>query len=153
MIKGITKRVAADMLFALTMPSNQPRYGQHDLYRHRPCDACAWHYCTKQLEHNAERVYFVCQRTDHKSKLYRRYVLQREPSCDPGSIERGADYSQKNCSQQKEKLLEKIKKQAISKKSLAYHKKVVRRKGFEPPTFWFVAKHSIQLSYRRIFIY
>ena len=22
--------------------------------------------------------------------------------------------------------------------------------GFEPPTFWFVAKHSIQLSYRRI---
>ena len=44
----------------------------------------------------------------------------------------------KNCSQQKEKLLEKIKKQAIFKKSLAYHKKVVRRKGFEPPTFWFV---------------
>ena len=115
MIKGITKRGAAGMLFALTMPSNQPRYGQHDLYRHRPCDACAWRYCTKQLEHNAERVYFVCQRTDHKSKLYRRYVLQREPSCDPGSIERGADCSQKNCSQQKEKLLEKIKKQAISK--------------------------------------
>ena len=27
---------------------------------------------------------------------------------------------------------------------------MVRRKGFEPPTFWFVAKHSIQLSYRRI---
>ena len=31
------------------------------------------------------------------------------------------------------------------------HRKVisvflVRRKGFEPPTFWFVAKHSIQLS-------
>lgn len=46
-----------------------------------------------------------------------------------------------------------MKKQAIFKKSLAYHKKVVRRKGFEPPTFWFVAKHSIQLSYRRIFIY
>ena len=28
---------------------------------------------------------------------------------------------------------------------------LVRLKGFEPPTFWFVAKHSIQLSYSRIF--
>ena len=27
---------------------------------------------------------------------------------------------------------------------------MVRLKGFEPPTFWFVAKHSIQLSYSRI---
>ena len=27
---------------------------------------------------------------------------------------------------------------------------MVRRAGFEPTTFWFVAKHSIQLSYRRI---
>ena len=27
---------------------------------------------------------------------------------------------------------------------------LVRLKGFEPPTFWFVAKHSIQLSYWRI---
>ena len=24
---------------------------------------------------------------------------------------------------------------------------LVRQKGLEPPTFWFVAKHSIQLSY------
>ena len=27
---------------------------------------------------------------------------------------------------------------------------VVRRKGLEPPTFWFVARHSIQLSYQRL---
>ena len=26
---------------------------------------------------------------------------------------------------------------------------LVRWKGLEPPTFWFVAKHSIQLSYQR----
>ena len=29
---------------------------------------------------------------------------------------------------------------------------LVRPEGFEPPTFWFVAKHSIQLSYERIFL-
>lgn len=29
--------------------------------------------------------------------------------------------------------------------------RVARRKGFEPPTFWFVAKHSIRLSYRRVY--
>ena len=27
---------------------------------------------------------------------------------------------------------------------------MVRRKGLEPPTYWFVASHSIQLSYRRV---
>ena len=27
---------------------------------------------------------------------------------------------------------------------------LVRLEGFEPPTFWFVAKHSIQLSYSRL---
>ena len=27
---------------------------------------------------------------------------------------------------------------------------LVRQKGLEPPTFWFVAKHSIQLSYWRV---
>ncbi len=26
---------------------------------------------------------------------------------------------------------------------------LVRQEGLEPPTFWFVAKHSIQLSYWR----
>ena len=26
---------------------------------------------------------------------------------------------------------------------------MVRRKGLEPPAYWFVASHSIQLSYRR----
>ena len=25
-------------------------------------------------------------------------------------------------------------------------------KGFEPPTYWFVASYSIQLSYRHIYI-
>ena len=30
----------------------------------------------------------------------------------------------------------------------AFH--LVRLEGLEPPTFWFVAKHSIQLSYSRI---
>ena len=36
------------------------------------------------------------------------------------------------------------------RKRTSFRMSVVRRKGFEPPTFWFVAKHSIQLSYRRI---
>ena len=27
---------------------------------------------------------------------------------------------------------------------------MARWKGLEPPTFWFVAKHSIQLSYQRV---
>ena len=29
---------------------------------------------------------------------------------------------------------------------------MVRRKGLEPLTYWFVASHSIQLSYRRIHV-
>ena len=41
---------------------------------------------------------------------------------------------------------------AVSKtKSICFRRCfLVRLKGFEPPTFWFVAKHSIQLSYSRI---
>ena len=31
-----------------------------------------------------------------------------------------------------------------------YQKWLVRQKGLEPPTYWFVASHSIQLSYWRI---
>ena len=27
---------------------------------------------------------------------------------------------------------------------------MARLEGLEPPTFWFVAKHSIQLSYQRV---
>ena len=34
---------------------------------------------------------------------------------------------------------------------LFYITEMVRRKGLEPPTYWFVASHSIQLSYRRTF--
>gem|GEM_PF-6304584 len=30
---------------------------------------------------------------------------------------------------------------------------MARWKGLEPPTFWFVAKHSIQLSYQRVCCY
>ena len=29
---------------------------------------------------------------------------------------------------------------------------LVRLEGLEPPTYWFVASHSIQLSYRRMII-
>ena len=43
---------------------------------------------------------------------------------------------------------QKIRKAAgFMMKSTAF---LVRRKGLEPPTYWFVASHSIQLSYRRI---
>ena len=44
--------------------------------------------------------------------------------------------------------MQKIRKAVnFKKKSTAF---LVRRKGLEPPTYWFVASHSIQLSYRRI---
>ena len=29
---------------------------------------------------------------------------------------------------------------------------MVRVEGLEPPTYWFVANHSIQLSYQRIYV-
>ena len=34
---------------------------------------------------------------------------------------------------------------------MMYEVIMARWKGLEPPTFWFVAKHSIQLSYQRVF--
>ena len=46
--------------------------------------------------------------------------------------------------------LEHTKNKRATKVTLLF---LARRKGFEPPTFWFVAKHSIQLSYRRIFTF
>ncbi len=39
----------------------------------------------------------------------------------------------------------------LLKKNLFQGSFMARLEGFEPPTFWFVAKHSIQLSYRRIY--
>ena len=41
----------------------------------------------------------------------------------------------------------KLKKETPAKKLVFL---LVRLKGFEPPTYWFVASHSIQLSYSRI---
>ena len=38
-------------------------------------------------------------------------------------------------------------KQKVTANAVTFY--LARRKGLEPPTFWFVAKHSIQLSYRR----
>ncbi len=35
-------------------------------------------------------------------------------------------------------------------KSIDFPLKLVRRVGFEPATPWFVARYSIQLSYRRV---
>lgn len=33
---------------------------------------------------------------------------------------------------------------------MKYSVYLVRQEGLEPPTYWFVASHSIQLSYKRI---
>ena len=38
----------------------------------------------------------------------------------------------------------------IAKQINIYFAILVRWKGLEPPTYWFVASHSIQLSYRRV---
>ena len=38
----------------------------------------------------------------------------------------------------------------IAKQIFIYFAILVRWKGLEPPTYWFVASHSIQLSYQRI---
>ena len=41
------------------------------------------------------------------------------------------------------------KKSKVDKSTLDF---LVRWKGLEPPTYWFVASHSIQLSYQRIYV-
>ena len=44
-------------------------------------------------------------------------------------------------------------KQKARRKRYEAYDELVRLKGFEPPTYWFVASHSIQLSYSRIFCF
>lgn len=44
--------------------------------------------------------------------------------------------------------LKNIKKEHLVPKNKVF---LVRQKGLEPPTFWFVARHSIQLSYWRTY--
>ena len=41
------------------------------------------------------------------------------------------------------------KKSKVDKSTLDF---LVRWKGLEPPTYWFVASHSIQLSYQRVYV-
>ena len=41
-------------------------------------------------------------------------------------------------------------KQKMNRTSLKIRFIFARREGLEPPTYWFVASHSIRLSYRRI---
>ena len=52
--------------------------------------------------------------------------------------------------QQSECAISFVMKRKNSSQAIRRLRRVVRLKGFEPPTFWFVAKHSIQLSYSRI---
>ena len=40
----------------------------------------------------------------------------------------------------------------IAKQINIYFAILVRWKGLEPPTYWFVASHSIQLSYQRVYV-
>ena len=64
-------------------------------------------------------------------------------------------YESKNAGADRNLLLQRNdeKKMSVDNLSPLSTLTVVRWKGLEPPTFWFVAKHSIQLSYQRICIF
>ena len=69
-------------------------------------------------------------------KLSRRGIIKKKSrtNCELGG---------RHCRLRSNPLLFGCKKGLVTKVTSPF---LARRKGFEPPTFWFVAKHSIQLS-------